>query len=186
MRSTPSIIDLRADSKTTLEHHTHDIILKLSNKLHEAETKVIEGHSTSWLDLGSKISTTDAQLVKTNSIAITNNNILEAKIKVSALQLASILNLKPTLQDIEKRFFLVSSTLAPEYVSTVDKIAKKNIAEIVNVHYRNLGVKQHIEDISTSIQMKVKSRQTINSISYREIPVTILTIVLNISEKCGD
>ena len=123
--------NLCTDNKTTIQNRIHDIILKLGDKLYKADTKTIGGNNTSWSDLSSIISKTHAQLVKINNIAIKNNNILEAKLNVSALkvkeieeitalQLASILNLESTLQDIEKYFSSVSTTLTPEYLSTVD------------------------------------------------------------------
>ena len=93
------------------------MILNLSDKLHKAKTKAIEGHNTNWLDFGSRQSKDHARLVKTNSITIKNNNILEVELKVSTLevkyleetttlQLASILDRESTLQDIEKTLLL--------------------------------------------------------------------------------
>ena len=40
----------------------------------------------------------------------------------------------------------------------MDKIGKKSVTEIVNVHCKNLVVKQYIEGISTSIQMNVSKK----------------------------
>ena len=58
------------DRKTTLEHCTNDIISRLNDKLHEAETKVTEGHHTSWSDLSSKTSKTHVQFIKADSITV--------------------------------------------------------------------------------------------------------------------
>ena len=78
--------------------------------------------------------------------------------KLSLYNQLQFSTLNQPCKDIETYFSSVSSTLTPEYHSTVDKIGKKSVTEIVNVHCKNLVVKQYIEGISTSIQMNVSKK----------------------------
>ena len=82
----------------------------------------------------SKMSSTHAQLVKTNGIAIENNALLikklkDAQDKVATLeetvdiQLSTIPNLSTKLDEVESRFIETQDKLAPEYVEKVNEKA---------------------------------------------------------------
>ena len=135
--------DKCSNHQNSLDEHADNLIKMLPSKISDASTAALTKHNNNWKTLDVKMKATYTQLVNTNKIAVKNNTILKKKLSSTitelrtledkiAIQKATISNLESTLNTIDTRFSTVTKTLRPNYLDTIDKQAKVNIAKLVD------------------------------------------------------